>query len=278
MIDTRIKLNVVYAENGSYTDHSSNACDYARDTFDVQLQASQDDYLYVGFYKPIGAVYCEIETANNVNNELVLEYYQGSSWVTVPTFRDETKDFQRSGFIHWTKPDDWKQTSVNGQTKYWVRINATAQNSNVTFRGINLVFCDDSTLKQEFADIVDPRVLPQGQQSHILSHVAARNEIVRELRNRGYIKATDNGEENITQWDLLDIFEIQDAAKFKALSNIFFSLSDSLDDHWYRKHEEYLMKYKRALSGLRLSVDLNDNGQTDRGEKLKPIKITRLIY
>jgi hypothetical protein len=275
MIDPRIKLTVLHDDNGSFADLSEDACDFSRDTFGLALNASED-YLYIGFRKPIQAAYVELATANTNANTMAAEYYNGTTWTTL-TVRDETKGFTRSGFITWDRALP-QSTSVNGTASYWVRFRPSVTHSATVVRGINLVFCDDNSLKQEFYDIDDTSLIPSGQSSHIMSHVAARNSIVQELRNRGYIITTEDGTENVNQWDLLDVYEIQEAAKYKALALIFFMLSDSQEDNWYAKHREYSDKHKAVLKGLKLSVDENDDGVKDEDEDKVAVKVTRWTY
>ena len=60
------------------------------------------------------------------------QYYNGS-WVNVSNLTDETNGFSISGLsnISWNIGTDWNQTTVNGQSAYWVR--AIAQNiSSIT--------------------------------------------------------------------------------------------------------------------------------------------------
>jgi hypothetical protein len=278
LIDPRIKLTIFHDDNAVFADYSEQSCDYTRDTVSITALNKDDDYLYFGYYKPINAVYVELATANTNANTLAFEYYDGSAWSSL-TVRDESKGFTRSGFILWDRQDDHTETEINSTTLYWVRCRPSVTHSATSIQGINLVFCDDISLKEEFADISNSDLLASGQTSHILAHVAARNEILKILRNRGYIKYNeDTGFENITQWDLLDIHEIREAAKFKALANIFFELSESTEDKWFMKYELYDKKFKAEMNSQTLSVDEDDDGVMDEGEKKQKVRITRLKY
>ena len=64
-----------------------------------------------------------------------------------------------------------------------------------------------------------------------------------------------------------DVFQIREAAKHLALSKIFFNLSDNVDDHWFRKFEEYRDKYKIAISLYNFSYDEDGDGVDDLEEK-----------
>lgn len=272
MIDSRIKLDVLEDNASVFTDHSNEAADYLRDNFTVAM-APNTDYLYVGFYKPINALYAEFETPDASGATLSLEAWDGAAWSPVE-FQDETQGWSRSGFLSWNR-EDMAEVEVNGETKYWVRfVNDTA--SAAVFKGLNLVFSDDEMLKREFPNINDPRILPAGFSSNIVHHVSARNLIVQILRNEGNIKYdSENRQENITQWDLLDIYEIREAATYLALSKIFFLLSDNTEDTWFDKHKTYKNLYDKTFATAKLSIDVNNDGIPDNSEKLATRKSIR---
>ena len=277
MIDNRIKLEIHEDNNSVFTDHSIDAVDFQRDTFTTTL-ATGTDFLYIGFYKPVNAVYAEISTVNTNASTFTIEAWDGDSWESVE-HRDETRGFTRSGFITWDRQspvvsDD--QTTVNSVKTEWIRISTDVTHSATVFDGFNLVFADDESLKVEFPNITDPRILPTGASSNIMHHVAARDTIVQDLRTGGYIKYDSNNVlENVTQWDLLDVYEIKEAAKFLALSKIFFILSDDIEDNWWHKHQEYNNLYKRTMQMARLTFDTDDDGVEDSSENLAAFKSIR---
>lgn len=267
MIDSRTKLTVFHDDNSVFTDYSNSAKDYTRDSFSFTLVAAED-YLYLGFTKPFGATYVEMETPNTNSNTLSAEYFDGTSWQTLD-LNDETNGLTRSAFITWDK-ELLTSTTINSVAAFYVRFRPDSDHSATTFRGINLVFSDDNMMKQEFFEIDNVNLLPNGESSHIATHVASRNMIVQEFRRLNYTKEDVNGNRNIiNQWDLHDIFEVRDAATFLALSKIFFNLSDSVDDNWWQKYREYHDKYEESMRLAKLSVDLDDDGKKDDDEKVR---------
>lgn len=274
MIDSRIKLTVLKDTAGVFTDHSDDACDFSRDDFTATLETT--DYLYIGFRKAIGGIYVELTTPNTVANSLTVEAYNGSTWTAIDV-RDETKGLTRSGYISVDR-NSLKETTVNGSTKYWVRLKPSSDHTETAIRGINLVFSDDASLKTHFPDIDREEIIPAGSKSQIIAHQSARDEIIQELRNRGHIKITATGFENIDQWDLLDIYEIRLASTYKALANVFFSLADNPQDKWYTQYLYFAERYQRLIGGLKLSIDTNDNGKADTEEKLEKVRTTRWTY
>lgn len=277
MIDSNNKLYIFHDDNASFIDHSDNAADYIRDEFSIELIAAED-YFYAGFDRPFSAMYFEIVTANINSGSFSAEYWDGDSWEPV-SISDESKNWTRSGYVFWSKPSDWAANTVNSQEAYWIRFRPDVDHSATSLRGANLVFSDDNSLRAEFAEILNSNILPAGENSHIMHHVAARNAIVQRLRNLDYIKVDANSNRvNLSQWDLHDIFEIKEAATHLALAKIFFNLSDNDEDLWWRKYREYQDKYEEAFRLARLSIDKNNDGKSDSTETLaqkKPFRFAR---
>lgn len=272
MIDERIKLTVLHDDNATFTNHTNSAADYTRDTSSFEL-SSTEDYLYLGFYKPFSATYVELTSVNTNSGTLTAEVFDGTSWVS-STLTDETLNMARSGFLFWDK-SSMSSTTVNGTEAYFVRFRPSADHAGTEYKGINLVFSDDARLKQEFPDILNASLLQPGETTHISAHVTARNHIVQKLRAKGYVKYNSTtGVENITAWDLMDIFEVREAATYLALSNIFFNLSDDIDDIWWVKQHSYREKFEEMFRLASLTLDTDDDGVTDSDEKLKQIKVT----
>lgn len=278
MIDTRNRLSVMFHETDgdSYSSYDNEAADFLRDTFSLQFTPTGSDYLYIGFTKPFGALYADMSTANTeTSSTLAAEYYDGATWSSL-TVSDETNEFQRSGFLFWDRPSDWASVAVNSISKYWIRLRPSVASSVLVFNGINILFSDDHQLQAEFYEITNSNLIPAGQTTHITTHVASRNYIMQKLRNDGYIKLDSNNlYENITPWDLLDIFEVRQAATFLALSKIFFNLSDSPDDNWWTKYREYQDKFEESFRLAKLSIDYDDDGVIDNDEKAAPITVQR---
>ena len=161
-----------------------------------------------------------------------------------------------------------KATAVDGKEAFYIRLRPSADHSASSSRGINLVFSDDNALKQEFFDIDNQAFYRTGETSHLVHHVATRNVIVQQLRNQNYKKRAPGSStvQEINQWDLMDIFQVRQAATMLTLSKIFFLMSDSQEDTWWAKYEEYEKRYHKAMNLVRLAVDEDNDGTTDEGE------------
>ncbi len=270
-MDSRTRLNVIYSDGGVETNFSSDAHDFKRDTFSATL--TTDDFMYVGYHKPINALYIAMTTPNTITSSMSFEYYSDSGWVALEV-SDDTKALIRDGFVNWTRVTDAAEISIAGISACWIRFAANDDIDPVTFQAINLLFSDDNDMCSEVPALVDPCFYPSGQTSHLLQHSATKNYIMSRLRSLGYIKQTASGEENINEWDVLDVFELKQAAMYHAIAQIYFNLSDDVDDQYWNKYKEYFDKFEEAFSLGQLRIDGNDNGQVDLSEK-RPVKTIR---
>lgn len=276
MIDPLSKLTVMHDDDSTFADYSDSAADYIRDEFSMALDMA-DDYLYAGYYKPFGATFIALTTPNVNANSLAAEYYNGTTWVSLE-LTDETKGFTRSGFLFWDK-ENMKATTVNGKNKFYIRLRPSATHSATVYRGINILFADDHALKQEFSEIDNETLLPAGETSHLVRHVGARNMILQMLRNKGIIKqaAGATSQKDLTAFDIMKLEQVRQAATMLTLANIFFMLSDSKEDTWWAKYQEYQDKFEESFELLLLALDTDDDGLEDAAETNEPFKVQRWL-
>lgn len=260
----KTKLNVIYSDGAAETNYSKEAMDFKRDTFTITL--TTDDFIYIGYRKPINALYVAMTALNAVTSSLSLEYYSTSGWAALHAC-DDTKAFSRNGFITWDRPEDPADLTVAGIEACWIRIAANDDIDPVTFQAINLIFADDNDMCDEVPSLLDPCFYPQGQSSHLLQHVATKQYIMNRLKARGYIKNTEDGLANIDEWDVLDIYDLKLAATYYSISQIYFNLSDDIDDQYWVKYQEYKNKFEEAFGAGLLQIDLDDDGVADIQEK-----------
>ena len=271
-MDLRRRLCVIYSDGGAETDYSVEAQDFKRDTFNITM--TTDDFIYVGFYKSINALYAQLVTANTNTSSLTMEYFTDQSVWSTLEISDDTRAFSRSGFITWTRPDDAANTTVAGKELCWVRISSNDDLTVASFQALNLLFSDDNDICADTPDLIDDCFYPSGQTSHVLNHLAAKNYIMGRLRSLGYVKTGANGEENITEWDVLDVYELRLASTYYAISQIYFNLSDNVDDQYWIKYQSYTQRFEEAFNLGVLSIDTNDNGQIDLNER-RPVQSIR---
>jgi len=271
MIDKRTTLTVFHDDNASFTDYSHKMGAFARDSVTMTI-TNAEDYIYVGYHKPINAVYVDITTPNGSEGINTVEYWNGTAWANVNGQSDDTLGLFRSGFIRWDKKNgdtanDHVANEVNSVSKYWYRVRPSADRTGITLSGLNLVFSDDYELSLEQPYISDSEFLGS-ESSHIKTHVAVRKEILQKFNNKDYyvIDEVTGDKEDVTCWDLLDIDEVKLSASYLALSKIYNQLSDNPEDVWAVKSAQYEDKYNKYINIARLSVDVNDNGTKDAVE------------
>jgi hypothetical protein len=260
-------LNFKFDNNGSYEDYTPESRDYLRDNFSVSFVSGEDAF-YIGLYKPFEGVYMELLTASGFDVQASFSYYKTNSFQSLKV-SDDTNGLQRSGFIKWNREvEGWSKTTIDGDERYWIRIEA-AQDFSLDIQGCNIVFADDQDLLSEVRDILDYRY--SGDFSFIAYHVASRNEIVQSLRNGGYKKYEEIDQVtnvtqkymNITKWDILELGEVRQAAKYLALSKIMFDVSENVDDKQFQAYSEFKAMYGAAFDLFYLSLDKDDDGEID---------------
>lgn len=277
MLDSNTQLKVLFYNGSTFTDYSQDMQDFTRDTNVVDFQTTH--VWYVGFNKPIDKVYLDMNVVNNVSNILSIKYYNGSTYANVSGQIDSTKGFTRSGFISWDNDQtDQEQSTVDSDEMYWYQIvTDTNHLSTASYNAFNLIFSDDSELRIKVPTITNTSHL-QGQPSHILQHVNARNFIIQELRNKNYGKRNDDGElQDINPWDILRIDQIKEAATYKALEFIYFNYSDSPGDKYELKSGKYRGHFERAFNLAKLAIDTDDDGIEDTSERETQSYTSRVI-
>jgi len=268
MIRINEKLDVFYSDNSVFYDLSDELVDYSRRVVDVEI-ISAEDKIFIGFYKPINVFYTQIDVPNINASKMALKYYNGVSYEPVPRFYDDTEGFKRSGFVRFDRNiEDQEKSTVNGVEQYWYELTLNSDSSAMVVNGLNIVFSDDQDLKRELYEI--EKFLPVGVNSHILSHVSARDEIIQELRADGrYKKDFSTGKlKDITAFDLLDISQVNTASKYLTLSKILFSVSDNPEDFYSVKANHYRGLYNKSMKTFYLSVDVDDDGKVDNSENM----------
>lgn len=221
----------------------------------------------ISFYKPIKSLYLEL-VSREINETLVLQYWNGSAFVAVPGFEDYTMGLSASGYINI--PEDVKQEPDTDQL-YKLRINTSGSPSALEVNGIGLVLSCD----KDFSNV--PNVndfLQENETSFIRWHEEATKMIVQRLRNSGKkIHRRDSqgrdiflNARQVEVWDLLDISEFREAAKYLALHLLFDSLSKSNEDYYAIKATRFHDRYEQNYNSNLVSIDLNDNGKTEPSE------------
>lgn len=259
-------------------DQSIRAKEFTGPSVPMALTAGQS--LHIGYYKPFRQFYIDFTTLNQAAANLAIEYFNGQAWVDIPNIVDETESFDKSGFMYFERPEDWAKTLIDGDELYYIRITPDADLSAETeLNGINVLFSNDADLIGIRSNIVSKH---NNGTPWIEKHEAARKYIVQQLRNLGHRKIVtrennpfyyDESDKdvkvysNLTQFDLLEPFELREASKFYALKFIYLDeLSDEEDDKWERAGIRHERAADEAMNVFMLKIDTDDDGTEDLSE------------
>lgn len=109
----------------------------------VTRTVTSDDYLYIGDDAKFDGLRYNLTTGNANAATLTWEYWNGSVWLALTVSSDATivagKPLAQDGDVAFTRPADWATTSVNGATRYWVRIRPSANLSPVEFVELSVI-------------------------------------------------------------------------------------------------------------------------------------------
>ncbi len=140
-------------------------------------------------------------------------------------------------------------------------------------RYINLVFNSLDDLLAEEPDV--ERFYPLNPSNdveiptHLLSQIAARDEIIKKINQSGRLKYNGTDCLLINQFDILDVEELKDAAKYYCLYKIYFNLNDQSEDIYKEKANDYLGKYQQAFKIFhngKLTIDSDNDGVGDNAD------------
>lgn len=249
---------------------------YLVDTL-AQVVTTSDE-IFIGYEKPLNAIYIDLEHPNTYNSAVDVAYWNGSTYTSM-AINDRTQGLKRSGHIEWSKEiSDQVKNTENSLERYWYKLTISLDTNSITINGINLVFASDRDLLEEEPDIIaDPRRLPSNRLTFINYHQAARNHMIQDLRNSGKTKIKPDGDlKDLNQFDLHDYRQVNQAAKYLALHKLMLNLSDDPNDVYNQKAQNYLKLYGDAFNVFLLSYDKDDDGEIDNNEK-NNFQVNRIV-
>ena len=247
-------LKVLHDNNSVFSDITNDSADYTRDSFVVSF-TEIEDYIYVGYRKPINALYPDMTGTLVTASTMTGEYFNGTTFTSLENFFDDSRGFSRSGFVTWGRNQtDEIKTTVDSVELFWYRFRVA--DGTLNFTGLNLLFCDLQDLKNEFKEIDDTNFIDTVGETYIRELTSTRDKIAERLANTRPID-TD------TYWDILRIREVRLAATFLCLSQILFNKSDSEGDIYEIKSSFYENSYETTLLRIKATLDSDDDGIED---------------
>jgi len=221
----------------------------------VEITQATDEALYISSVNPIKTFYIDLKTPSEDTANIDISVVTSSGWVKLDDFLilDKTNNFKRSGFISInTKDISQIQDDINNLNGYHIKLTFDAS-IEYELNAVTVIFADDNDLKKEYFLIDSPEFL-FGASSHLLIHVAVRDEIIQRFNNMG----VNLGTGLLTVFDLAEIYEVRQAGLCLALAKIFMNVSDNPKDSWYMKSLEYSKKGENFLRLAYLSLSQGD--------------------
>lgn len=121
-------------DGGSLTVQTSDANDDGLDDITLLPESpAVGDAYYFGMDSPFSGFDIQISTAGSGTWDIVWEYFDGSTWQTLPNISDGTSDFQSANenTVSWDVPSDWVRRRVDEDRKYFVRARLNSYNTPV---------------------------------------------------------------------------------------------------------------------------------------------------
>lgn len=267
--------HVVFSDNGTLSDLSALLSDFNESGQALAIVAAQDA-LYLGSDLPFNHRYFHVPDAlkNAITGSVTAHLWDGQQWRQAVQTHDLTKvagvPFARSGMILWIPDRDYMPAledttediaeleDVKIYDKYWVKLTFSDAFS-FTLKYLGHKFCKDSDLRTYYADLdrAEVRTAFYGTSTPSWDsiHVAAAEEIIRDLRARGIIWSANQ---------ILEPDTFRDAGAHKAAAIIYAPGG-------YNQPEKQLdaeKQYKNAMGKLNFKVDRNASARLDPGESL----------
>lgn len=125
-VSARQFLDYVYLDTlgtgVTFVDNSVEADTAAGTPFAIMSVAASD--LYLGKLTKFKSCRVDVNTPMTGYTSVTWKYWNGSAWTTLAP--SGTADFSADATVTWTMPTDWVETTVNGVTAFWVKVEQTA--------------------------------------------------------------------------------------------------------------------------------------------------------
>ena len=242
----------------------------------LTLNLQTTDAFYIGFHGPFASRYIQVTTANDVASVLSASYWDGSAWVAVDDFQDQTASggvtLAGSGFISWDNPGDWAKQAMTGIDSdlelYWIKLTVSVNLKNTTaIQSCTNLFSDDLLLRAYYPEIVtNSGYLPVDRTSFIEQHEAAKNLCIQRLKQR---KALDD------ESQIIDINSIAVAAVHATAWLILnpIATADAQKDLAGRAFDQF----NAEISSLSFDIDKDKDGVLDESERAESVSTIRVV-
>lgn len=137
---------------GSYNDITEVTKTYNKQS--TPILQNNSSYLYVGSFNTFDGVYIDTAT-NGAGYTISVDYWNGTTWVAVDAYKDNTNHLTRSGWITFNNSSSWDKNKIESSeslVNYWIRIKTSTNPSRVcavqtvdlsAFSG-NFIYCSNA--------------------------------------------------------------------------------------------------------------------------------------
>lgn len=268
----------VFKDTGTFTDLSLDNQDESANVSLSSLTSSQ--YIYIAQKLPFTNIFVWIHTQNNQDANLVIEYWDGSSWRAAVDILDGTKSgnhtLSKSGNIsfslaynyNWFRLPNTEFTSAPTELQslrildcYWLRIRPTATlANNASVREFTYSFTHTQELNNFDVEINNYfAAFETGKDNWIPEIIAASKLLVLDLKRMGLI---------VHPGQIVEFDDVSVPATLKTLELIYMQLGPSYTE----RKKEIRQLYTEALNSRRLSFDSNADGKVEVSERFNQVK------
>lgn len=266
-----MKTRIIYSDNGTLTDLTSQLNDYNANTKAFTFVASEDSILLGSIY-PFTSKYFKNTSPNSTPSVLTVSYWDGTQWRAASNYTDETglsgTPFSSSSNLSFStdKRYPWvaDDTTSNGVEHitgfgtgttiydlYWIKL-TYATNIAMTLSWVGDVYCSDSDLQSVAPSVMNATFMDDwesGKTDWEDQRVAATRLLIEEM------KGINLQSENL----LLDKDELSMAAAFRTLAVIYGEMGDVEKFNMYMARVEVLVRQS-------FSKDKNLDGRINPNE------------
>jgi hypothetical protein len=117
------------AVHGVFTESHLSYQDVTVSLYNNKETTKIPDKLLLGYAEPFDLVNVTV-AKGGAGGSVIWQYWNGSTWATLPTRSDSSDGLTTSGAIQFTPPADWIPTVQHGSlSKYWVRLTVSGATS-----------------------------------------------------------------------------------------------------------------------------------------------------
>lgn len=150
------------ASGPTYTDYTT-AANEATVNDVMPTWGAAEDSLYIGQDTTFSVVKVKYSTAGVYVATVVIEYWDGDSWEVLDCI-DDSRGFSKTAGSYFViipaKPDDWAKTTVNSQSKFWLRFRLSAWTSTTTAPKLDQIWIGDvDPLRVQFDNVAADTIL-----------------------------------------------------------------------------------------------------------------------